>query len=309
MIGKLERVSLKTVWKKEAHDFTPWLQENIEVLGNAIDLELNTPEREQPAGTFNVDLVAEDGSGGTVIIENQYGKSDHDHLGKVITYLTSYEASTAIWIVETPRPEHVRAITWLNESMSAAFYLVKLEAVRIDDSSPAPLFTLIVGPSEEGREVGKTKKELATRHILREKFWTQLLEKAKVVTKLHANRSPTKDNYLSGPSGKMGLGFNYVIGSNYGRVELYIDRGKDSEEENLKIFKQLEAKKEAIEKEFGEPLEWESLEGKRACRIKKEYNDGGWADEKKWSDIQDKMIGAMIKLEKALKPHIAKLDE
>lgn len=308
MIGKLERVNLKAVWKKEAYDFTPWLQENIEVLGNAIDLELSSAEREQSAGTFSVDLVAEDASGDTVVIESQYGRSDHDHLGKIITYLTAFEAKAAIWIVEDARPEHVRAITWLNESMSASFYLVKLEAVRIDNSNPAALFTLIVGPSEEGREVGKTKKELATRHILLEKFWTQLLEKAKDKTKLHANRSPGRDSWIGGPSGKMGLGFNYVIGSDYGRVELYIDRGKDSGEENLKIFKQLEAKKEAIEKEFGEPLDWESLDGKRACRIKKEFKEGGWADEEKWPKIQNQMIDAMVNLEKALKPHIAKLD-
>ena len=111
-------------------------------------------DREQAAGTFSIDLVAEDEGGGTVIIENQLEKSNHDHLGKLITYLTAMSGKAAIWIVSDPRPEHVAAITWLNESASADFYMVKVEAVRIGDSPPAPLFTLIVGPSEDAKDVG-----------------------------------------------------------------------------------------------------------------------------------------------------------
>jgi hypothetical protein len=171
MIGKIERVPLRTVWKHEAYDFTQWLEENLDVLNEALDLTLTGAEREQSAGSFSVDLVAEDEAGGTVVIENQLEKSDHDHLGKLVTYLTALGAKTAIWIVAEPRPEHVGAITWLNESSSASFYLVKVEAIRIGESPPAPLLTLIVGPSEEAREVGKTKKDLAERHLLCRRFW------------------------------------------------------------------------------------------------------------------------------------------
>ena len=88
-IGKIKRIPLREVWKHEAYDFTCWLQENIDVINEAIDLNLASPEREQPAGTFNVDLVAEDEAGGTAVIENQLEKSDHDHLGKLITYVAS----------------------------------------------------------------------------------------------------------------------------------------------------------------------------------------------------------------------------
>ena len=87
-IGRLRRVSLREVWPHEAHDFTPWLEENIDVLNNAIDLSLSIVEREQTVGDFSVDLVAEDESGNPVIIENQLERSNHDHLGKLITYLT-----------------------------------------------------------------------------------------------------------------------------------------------------------------------------------------------------------------------------
>ena len=153
MIGKIERVNLRDVWKHEAFDLTTWLQDNIEVLNEAIGLNISNPENEQPAGSFKVDILAEDDSGNPVIIENQLEKSDHDHLGKLITYLVALEAKTAIWIVSDPRPEHLSSISWLNESSSANFYLLKLEAIKIDDSPPAPLLTLIVGPSEEVKEV------------------------------------------------------------------------------------------------------------------------------------------------------------
>jgi len=111
MIGKLKRVPLREVWRHEALDFTKWLQDNIDVLNDVLNLSLSSAEREQPAGSFNVDIVAEDDSGNPVIIENQLGKSDHDHIGKIITYLVALDAKIAIWIVADHRPEHVRAVT------------------------------------------------------------------------------------------------------------------------------------------------------------------------------------------------------
>ena len=171
MIGKIERVPLRDVWKHEAFDFTQWLQDNIDVLNNVIDLNLSNPEREQAAGSFSIDIVAEDDAGNPVIIENQLEKSDHDHLGKILTYLVAMGAKSAIWIVSNPRPEHISAISWLNESSAANFYLLKIEAIKIENSPPAPLLTVIVGPSEEAKEVGKAKKEIAERYIIREKFW------------------------------------------------------------------------------------------------------------------------------------------
>ena len=114
MIGKITKVPLRNIWKHEAKDFTSWLQNNIDVLNQVIDFQLSNVEREQSTGNFNVDLVAEDDDGNPVIIENQLEKSNHDHLGKVITYLASIGASKAIWIVSEPRQEHIKAISWLN---------------------------------------------------------------------------------------------------------------------------------------------------------------------------------------------------
>ena len=309
MIGKIKRVPLRDVWKHEALDFTRWLQENIDILNEVIDLNLSNPEREQSAGSFNIDIVAEDESGAPVIIENQLEKSDHDHLGKLLTYLVAMGARSAIWIVSNPRPEHIAAITWLNESSSANFYLLKVEAIQIGDSLPAPLLTVIVGPSEEGKEVGRAKQEIAERYIIRERFWTQLLNLSKQKTKLHANISTTQHNWLGTSAGKQGIGYNYSIRKNEGQVELYIDRGKEKGEENKEIFEQIFKNKEDIENIFEDTLDWERLEGKRACRISKRISVGGYRDEEeKWPQVHEAMVDSMIRLEKSLKPYIAKLN-
>jgi len=121
VVGRIVRVPLREVWKHEALDFTRWLQENVDLLNDILDLNLVSAEGEQSAGDFSVDLVAEDEKGNTAVIENQLEKSDHEHLGKIITYMTALGSKTAIWIVADARPEHISAITWLNESASASF--------------------------------------------------------------------------------------------------------------------------------------------------------------------------------------------
>ena len=310
MIEKLRRVPLREVWKHEALDFTKWLQENLDVLNEVAGLSLSNVEREQSAGDFTCDLSAEDESGNTVIIENQLERSNHDHLGKLITYLSALEAKTAIWIVSDPRAEHVGAINWLNESVSSAsFYLIKVEAVRIGESPPAPLLTLIVGPGADSKAVLTTKTELVERHKSRHQFWTQLLEYSKQKTKLHANISPSIYNWLGTGAGRQGLSFNYVITKHDVAVELYIDRGKEAEEENKTFFDELHAKKAEIEEVFGAPLDWQRLDEKRACRIKKVIDIGGYADEEKWPQIDDAAVTAMIRLEKALRPFLSRLKE
>jgi hypothetical protein len=308
MIGKIQRIPIREVWKHEARDFTPWLQNNIEILNEILDFKLNTAEREQQMGNFSVDLIAEDSSGNPVVIENQFGKSDHDHLGKLLTYLTTIDAKTAIWIAEDPRPEHINTITWLNESSSASFYFTKVEAVKILDSAPAPLFTLIVGPSEEIKIGDKIKKNLAEKDKLRFEFWTLLLKKAKEKTKLHSSISPSIYNWLGASSGIPGLSFNYSIRQHGTSVELYIDKGSDSKEENKKIFKKLFSSKEEIESALNGKLNWVQSESYRGCSINKKMEIGGYLDKNKWDKIIEVMIDTMIRFAKVFKPHIKKLD-
>jgi hypothetical protein len=307
MIGRIEKVPLREIWKHEAMDFTRWLQDNLDVLSDCLGFSLNNAEREKSAGTFNVDLVAEDDSGNPIIIENQLEKSDHDHLGKIITYLTAIEARTAVWIVAEPRPEHVAAISWLNDSSSARFFLLKVEGVRIGASDPAPLLTLIVGPGEESANVGDTKKDIAERYTIRYRFWKELLERAKGKTNLFSAISPGQVSWLGTGAGKSGLAYNFAVRQHDSQVELYIDRGEENEQENKRIFDDLHSKREEIEKAFGGNLNWERLDNRRASRISMRMDVGGYRDEDKYPQIQEAMVDAMCRFENSLRSHIASL--
>jgi len=166
-----------------------------------------------------------------------------------------------------------------------------------------PLFTpRIITPASTGED-----DEEADRYTIRYRFWDQLLQEAKGKTELHAARSPGQYSWIGAGAGKGGLSFNYYIRQHDGGIELYIDRGKGSEVENEAIFDQLLSHKDEIEKVFGEPLIWERLEGKRACRISKTFGVGGYRDEDKWPEVRKAMIDAMIRFEKALRPFILKL--
>ena len=311
-IGSLKKVPLRELWKHEEYDFSVWLENNIDVLSETLEFPLSVLQREESAGMFQVDLVAEDGNGELVIIENQLEITNHDHLGKVLTYLTNLEAKTAIWITSEARPEHIRTVAWLNESTpeDISFYIVKLAAYKIGDSEAAPLFTVIVAPSEETKVIGKRKVELAETHILRMKFWEQLLPRAiEKGVKLHANCSPSKNEYISASAGKPGLKFNYWISiKDQTRVNLYIDTG--DKERNKAIFDKLHSAKDTIESDFGQSLQWEKIDDKRASRINFIINEGGLKDDPStWYAIQDRMIDAMDRFSKALKPHIQALQD
>ncbi len=308
-IGKIEKVPLREAFPHEALNFTQWLETNIDALSQPIGLELTVIEREKAVGSFNVDLFCQDGTGKYVIVENQLERSDHDHLGKLLTYLVNLEAKTAIWVTPEVRVEHERVIDWLNESTSAdfAFYLVQVDAIRIGDSPFAPLFTVLAAPDEQLREIGETKKELADQQILRREFWTQLLERSKGKTKLFSGRSPSMYNWWSGASGRAGIQFVYYALKNGAGVELYIDV-KD-QEKNKAIFDELLQQKTAIEAELGEPLHWQRLDKKRACRIAWTlYDSVRLSEPDTWPALQDKMIDAMIRLDKVLRARIAALN-
>jgi hypothetical protein len=135
------------------------------------------------------------------------------------------------------------------------------------------------------------------------------LERAKEKTKLHTTISAGQHGWIGTGAGRRGLAYNYVVRQHDANVELYIDRGENSEEENKQIFDALANSKDSIEAAFGGSLEWQRLEGKRACRIKKQIDMGGYRDDpSKWSETHAAMIDAMIRLEKALRPHIARLE-
>ena len=304
-IGRLERVPLRDVWKHEAYDFTQWLQDNVEVLNEALNITLVNVDREQAAGSFSIDLVAEDEGGNKVIIENQLEKSNHDHLGKLITYLTALSARTAIWIVSEPRPEHVAAMSWLNDSSPASFYLLKVEAVKIGNSLPAPMLTVIVGPAEDKSDIAKTNKEFAERYDIRQRWWTLLVRRPDA--KLHAHITPGIYSWIGTSSGIRGLGLVYSVGQDQSNAELYIDRGKNNEAENKATFDQLMQHKSEIESTFGGALVWERLDTKRASRIKVVIEGGYRSREEDWGTIQTELVNAMNRLSAVIQPYLKTL--
>ncbi|GIV15701.1 MAG: hypothetical protein KatS3mg022_1136 [Armatimonadota bacterium] len=307
-VGRLKRVPLREIWGRESSGFTKWLSSNLDLIEEVTGLRLSLLEREKKVGSFFADILAEDDESNLVVIENQLEPTDHEHLGKLLTYMSNLDVKTAIWIANTPRLEHEKAVNWLNEISPAdtAIFLLRIEAVRIGDSPPAPLFTLIAGPNSEQRSMGKVKKEMAERHRLRRTFWEQLLERAKKSKlSLFERISPSIQNWISAGAGKSGIGYAFVIRMEDAQVEVYIDTGEEAA--NKRIFDALYAQKEMIEQEFGNNLDWQRLEGKRACRIRYVIEGGGLQNTERWEQVQDRMIEAMKRLEKAFQARIAGL--
>lgn len=307
-VGKISRVAVRNVWKHEALNFTKWLENNINVLSDIVDIQICNVEREKNAGSFNVDLYAEDESGNSIIIENQLEKSDHDHLGKVLTYLSAFDAKTAIWITPDPRPEHVKVFEWLNTHSGCNFYLLKLEAVKIGESDPAPLLTPVVEPTELAKNVGAVKKEKSRRHEMRYKFWEVVIAETRKATPLYNTISPTEYNWIGAGAGKSGVGYQFWVTQDSLTIKLYIDQGKESHEVNKNIFNALLSNKKQIESTFGAELEWDEKPDNRACIISTSPIIGGWAtDATMWQDIAEQAADVMKRFESAFKPFIAKI--
>ena len=307
-IQKIKKVPVRKIWGKEDKEFTRWLEKNIDHLSDVLGFDISIISREEKVGPFKVDLYGEDNSGHKVIIENQLEKTDHIHLGQVITYLTNLEANTAIWISTRPTEGHIKAIDWLNEVTpeDIAFYLVKVEAIQIGESSPvAPLFTVIKRPTSEKKQIGSERKEYAQRHILREKFWIQFLEEVNKKNQLFSNISPSTDAWIGIGMGRGGFNLNLVISRRYARAEIYINRGNI--EENKKAFGLLYALKDEIEREFGGKLVWERMEDNVTSRIKHQLDSVSIVNENDWPKMNDFLIDAAERMHRAFKDPIRKM--
>ena len=150
-VGVLKTVELRDIWSREDTDFTNWLNDNLDTLSQSIGLDLGESETEYSCenSDFRVDIRTKTQNGKKVIIENQLTKTDHKHLGQIMTYMINMESDIIIWIAKEIRPEHIKVIEWLNESTDKDFYLIKLESYQIDDSKPSPFFKIICEQSPE----------------------------------------------------------------------------------------------------------------------------------------------------------------
>lgn len=305
MIGKLVRVPVKEIWKHEAYDFSTWLFDNFEILNDQLNLRINPIEKEKSVGPFNVDILAEDHLGRTVVVENQLNRTDHDHLGKLLTYFSNLDAKVAIWISTEPRPEHVTAIDFLNEvaPQDTQFYLLRLDAFKIGDSEPAPLFTIEAGPSEERSAGGAVKKELAEKDQNRLRFFQELLTKANQVTKIFNNVSPIGyQQWVNAGAGKAGLMWALTITKKKSRIEFILCHSDPAT--NRKRYDILQNKADEIENAVQGSLEWNFKENRKQQYIVFHCFSGGLEEEEKWPEIQDEMVEKLCKLEVALGPFI-----
>ena len=183
--GKVEFVHLRDIWQYEAEDFTPWLADNLHYISDAIGIPLEALETEASVGRFSADILARDPDGNAALIENQLERSDHTHLGQILTYLAGLQAKTVVWVASDFEEAHLSAIHWLNENTPAdfSFFAVQVSVVRISGSPPVPLFNVRERQSdwdEEVRAVAQPDREnLSSRGSFNRDFWTH-----------HADRHP-----------------------------------------------------------------------------------------------------------------------
>jgi hypothetical protein len=309
--GEIKSVDIRELWSNEARDFTPWLEENIDRLSNSLGMDLEVTAREADVGNFSLDLLAKDlGSGRSVVIENQFGATNHDHLGKVITYAAGVDATAVIWITESVRDEHRQALEWLNRRTDTEihFFAVVVEVVQIDASRPAVLFKPVVYPNEWQRVTLETAERRASpRGEAYRRYFQILIDQLRETHRFTRARVAQPQNWYLFPSGVQGVnyGTSFAQGGRV-RAELYIDQG--DAETNKALFDSLLAQKVDIEHEFREPLEWERLDERRASRIAV-YREGHIEQsEEQLSGIRDWAIERLLQLKRVLGPRLGSIE-
>ncbi len=303
--GQLKRLDLRSIWSSESRHFTPWLAENIQELGNVLGMDLEITASEAPVGDFAVDLLTRDlGSGSVVVIESQFGPTDHDHLGKLLTYASGLGASAVVWIAESIREEHRQALEWLNQRTDAdtMFFAIVLEVLQIDESQPAFNFRLVVFPNKWQKAThGAGVDRPSARGEAYREYFQKLIDALREKHKFTGARVAQPQNWYTFASGYSGA----VYGSSFAqagrvRVELYIDEG--DYDQNKKLFDWLEARKGMIEQSFGEKLEWERLDDRRASRVAV-YRPGDiTSDEATLGEIRSWSIDRLLKFKAVLMP-------
>ena len=270
-LGNLEKVNLREVWAREDTHFTQWLakEENISILLDEIGVSAENIKTEDNAGKFNCDITADEvESGKKIIIENQLEKTDHSHLGQLLTYASSFDASIIVWVVADTRDEHKQAIEWFNRNMteSISFFLVKIEVWKIGDSIPAPMFNIIVEPNDWAKitlNKGTTNKELTDTKLEKLRFWEDLKDYSdNNPSKLRITRKPRPQHWFSTSIGIRHISLNFIHNTRTSSiaVEIYINEQK--------IYDKIQSKKEYFESLCsGLQLEWLALPEKKASRI------------------------------------------
>lgn len=293
-LGRIDTVDIRTIWRNEAGDFTPWLAqaEILATLGEALHLgELTLQSTELRVGDFSADIVAVDDSGTQVLIENQLEPTDHRHLGQVLTYLAGIASNEAsiVWVATRFREEHRAAIDWLNRNTTDGFdfFGVEIEVLRIGDSDPAPRFNLVAMPNDWARQARQAVRRASTEAIseteaLYQEYWLALKDVHSALDEKYRFPKAWPRQWLPFRIGRSGFQISAAASRNEKaiRVELYM-RQKGLQPNQA--FNALLAQRERIEAEYGRPLDWQPLEDRIAARIATHLINADIADKGDWS--------------------------
>lgn len=304
MFGELKKIPLREMWPHESSDFTPWLAANIDELGLAIGMELELIEREASVGDFSLDLLAKDlGSTKTVIIENQLTQTDHDHLGKLLTYAAGFSASIVIWISEAIREEHRQTLDWLNQRTDSdtLFFGVVVEVIKIDESKPAFNFKIVASPNEwqKSKSSRTPRASISTKGEKYRNYFQLLIDELREKHHFTGAKAGQPQNWYSFSSGIFGItyGANFSQGGK-ARTEVYIDLG--DQDKNKQVFDLLQQEATLIENELGDNVAWERLNDKRASRLALYINGNIEDSDAELETVKNWHIDKLLKLKKHL---------
>lgn len=305
-LSKLEEIKdLRTVWPHEALDFTPWLSQddNITLLADSIGIDITVDETESSVGDFNVDIFAsETGTDRKIIIENQLEDTNHDHLGKLITYASGKSADIVIGVVKHAREEHKAAIEWLNNHTddSVGFFLCEIKLYRIGNSEPAVKFEVIEKPNDWTKEIKKSESINETQQ-LRYDYWVAFEDyafKNPTFAKNFKKRKPSKNHWLNFSIGSSAchIAVSQIKQRNELDVELYIS-------DDTELYNSLYENKTDIELTSGLSFDWRELPDRKASRIVLEKSvqlesKNAWGSQFEW------LIDVMVKMKTTFSKYI-----
>jgi hypothetical protein len=310
-LGVFKKLQVREIWTNESSDFTPWLaqEENLGLLSEALGLELELESTEVSAGPYSADILAKDtGTDKYVVIENQLEKTNHDHLGKAITYASALNAGAVVWIAPTFTDEHKRALDWLNNNSTEniGFYGVTVELWQIDESRPAVRFNVVSYPSETVRQtaIARSAEDLTDTKKLQLEFWTQFREAMKVTGQMASLQAPRPQYWYNIPLGRSNIHLSLTANTfeNKIGVRVYM-RGAVADA----ALAQLEPQRESIEKEIGAPLAWNPHPEKQDKIILLRM-DADLQNRDRWGEYIQWLVETAMRFRKAFGQRVKLLD-
>ena len=314
-LAKIAKIDLRGIWPNEAANFTPWLAENISLLGEALGMDLELETAEASVGPYSLDILARDlGNGDSVVIENQLETTDHTHLGQLLTYMAGFDANVIVWIAKEFREEHREALDMLNHRTGedTQFFGVAVELWKIADSPPAVNFKLVVTPNDwRKRTISQAR---ATRKVSEQNerfrtFFQDLVDTLREEHRFTNRRKGYPRHWYHFPTGhgtRAQFGASFASKGDVVRIEVYLDSDREA---NKRLFDRLIESKDAIEAELGVGLEWERLNERKASRISIVRQGSIDDDDETLQAIRGWMVANLLKFKQVFGPRLDDLVE